>query len=53
VKKHECIRADTDAPADWKFDPSKPVDRITLTQVGGGDTVGSGGSGEAHAAPMP
>lgn len=33
VQKHAGIRGDADAPAEWKFDPAKPVARITFTPV--------------------
>lgn len=33
VQKHSGIRGDADAPAEWKFDPAKPVARITITPV--------------------
>jgi hypothetical protein len=33
VSQHKGIRGDTDAPADWKFDPSKPVGRLTITPI--------------------
>lgn len=33
VAMHKGIRGDADAPAEWKFDPAKPVARITITPV--------------------
>jgi hypothetical protein len=33
VSQHKGIRGDADAPADWKFDPSKPVARLTITPI--------------------
>ena len=33
VTRHEGIRGDADAPAEWKFDPAAPVARITLAPV--------------------
>ena len=30
VQKHAGIKGDADAPADWKFDPTKPVARVTI-----------------------
>jgi hypothetical protein len=30
IARHTGIRGDADAPADWKFDPSKPVARSTV-----------------------
>lgn len=44
VTRHEGIRGDADAPADWKFDASKPVARITISPLSGNNTVGSGGA---------
>ncbi|MBF9196467.1 spondin domain-containing protein [Microvirga terrestris] len=41
VQMHTGIRGDADAPADWKFDPSKPVARITVTPVTGMEATGS------------
>ncbi|WP_243369341.1 spondin domain-containing protein [Microvirga solisilvae] len=41
VEMHTGIRGDADAPADWKFDPSKPVARITLTPLAGMEATGS------------
>lgn len=35
VQKHAGIRGDADAPASWKFDPAKPVARITITPMAG------------------
>jgi hypothetical protein len=44
VGKHEGIRGNADAPAEWKFDPAKPVARVTLTPVGGPGMALSGSS---------
>jgi hypothetical protein len=33
VSLHKGIRGDADAPADWKFDASKPVAKITIAPV--------------------
>lgn len=33
VARHKGIRGDADAPAEWKFDPMKPVARITIEPV--------------------
>jgi hypothetical protein len=33
VHRHEGIRGDADAPGSWKFDPERPVARITLTPI--------------------
>lgn len=33
VKRHAGIRGGADAPAAWKFDPSKPVARVTITPI--------------------
>jgi hypothetical protein len=33
VTRHKGIRGDADAPADWKFDVSKPVAKITIAPV--------------------
>lgn len=33
VKPHAGIRGGADAPAGWKFDPSKPVARVTITPI--------------------
>jgi hypothetical protein len=33
VAMHEGIRGDADAPAEWKFDPSSPVARLTIEPV--------------------
>ena len=33
VTRHEGIRGNADAPAAWKFDPGKPVARITITPL--------------------
>jgi hypothetical protein len=33
VAMHKGIRGDADAPAEWKFDASKPVARITIEPV--------------------
>ncbi len=33
VKRHAGIRGGVDAPAGWKFDPSKPVARVTITPL--------------------
>ena len=41
VQMHAGIRGDADAPADWKFDPSKPVARITIAPVSGMEATGS------------
>jgi hypothetical protein len=43
VKKHQGIRGDADAPAEWKWDTAKPVARLTLTPVRGDDTAGTTG----------
>jgi hypothetical protein len=34
VQRHRGIRGDADAPGTWKFDPSRPVVRITIVPVG-------------------
>lgn len=34
VQRHRGIRGDADAPGTWKFDPSRPVARITIAPVG-------------------
>ncbi len=31
VQKHAGLKGDADAPAEWKFDPAKPVATITIT----------------------
>jgi len=31
VQKHAGLKGDADAPGEWKFDPAKPVARITIT----------------------
>jgi hypothetical protein len=41
VKHHEGIRGDADAPAAWKFDPSKPVARLTIAPMAGAEMTGS------------
>jgi hypothetical protein len=41
VAKHKGIRGDADAPADWKFDPDKPVARITIAPIAASDMTGS------------
>jgi hypothetical protein len=41
ITRHQGIRGDADAPADWKFDTSKPVGRLTITPIAAGGTVGS------------
>jgi hypothetical protein len=41
VQMHKGIRGDADAPADWKFDASKPVARITIAPVTGMEATGS------------
>lgn len=33
VKRHAGIRGGADAPAAWKFDPAKPVARVTITPL--------------------
>jgi hypothetical protein len=33
VQKHSGIRGDADAPTAWKFDPAKPVARVTITPM--------------------
>jgi hypothetical protein len=33
VTRHQGIRGDADAPADWKFDTSKPVARNIIAPV--------------------
>jgi hypothetical protein len=33
IHRHQGIRGDADAPGAWKFDPERPVARITLTPV--------------------
>jgi hypothetical protein len=33
VARHTGIRGDADAPGAWKFDPAKPVARITITPL--------------------
>lgn len=33
VKRHAGIRGGTDAPAAWKFDPARPVARVTITPL--------------------
>lgn len=33
VQKHSGIRGDADAPAEWKFDPMKPVARVTIAPM--------------------
>jgi hypothetical protein len=33
VKRHAGIRGGADAPANWKFDPARPVARITITPL--------------------
>jgi hypothetical protein len=39
VSKHQGIRGDADAPADWKFETDKPVARITIAPIS--DMTGS------------
>lgn len=34
VAPHQGIRGDADAPGAWKFDPARPVARITITPLG-------------------
>lgn len=41
VSAHSGIRGDADAPAEWKFDPAKPVARLTLTPVEERDAFGA------------
>ncbi len=36
VRRHPGIRGDADLAPKWKFDPSRPVGRITFTPVSGG-----------------
>lgn len=36
VARHKGIRGDADAPAEWKFDPAKPVARITIAPIAAG-----------------
>ncbi len=36
IRRHPGIRGDADLPPKWKFDPSRPVARITFTPVSGG-----------------
>lgn len=33
VTMHKGLRGDADAPAAWKFDPSRPVARVTITPM--------------------
>jgi hypothetical protein len=33
VTRHKGIRGDADAPAAWKFDPKRPVARVTITPL--------------------
>jgi hypothetical protein len=33
VTRHKGIRAHADAPAAWKFDPARPVARVTITPL--------------------
>jgi hypothetical protein len=33
IHRHQGIRGDADAPGAWKFDPERPVARITLTPI--------------------
>jgi hypothetical protein len=33
IADHTGIRGDADAPAEWKFDPEKPVAKVTITPV--------------------
>jgi hypothetical protein len=33
VTAHKGIRGNADAPAAWKFDPGKPVARVTITPL--------------------
>ena len=33
VQRHTGIRGDADAPGFWKFDPARPVARITITPI--------------------
>jgi hypothetical protein len=34
VRRHTGIRGDADAPGTWKFDPARPVARITIAPAG-------------------
>jgi len=34
VHRHRGIRGDADAPADWRFDPNRPVARLTIAPMG-------------------
>ena len=36
IRRHPGIRGDADLPPKWKFDPARPVARITFTPVSGG-----------------
>jgi hypothetical protein len=33
IGRHTGIRGNADAPAAWKFDPNKPVARVTITPL--------------------
>lgn len=35
IRRHPGIRGDADLPPKWKFDPSRPVARITFTPISG------------------
>jgi hypothetical protein len=41
IKRHDGIRGDADAPASWKFDPGKPVARLTIAPLGAAEMTGS------------
>jgi hypothetical protein len=41
IKRHDGIRGDADAPDSWKFDPSRPVARITIEPLAAADMTGS------------
>jgi hypothetical protein len=45
VARHKGIRGDADAPAEWKFDATKPVAKLTITPLSAAATTGSGPSG--------
>ena len=40
VHRHTGIRGDADIPASFKFDPSKPIGRITISPIASGSTTG-------------
>lgn len=48
VQRHTGIRGDADAPAGWRFDPAKPVARLTIAPFPGADMTGAVDRDETH-----